>query len=447
MNALNQYIDLFEAHSGLVEENAAAVLNAPRQAALESLIGVSLPKKGSENYEQTDLNEMLSPDFGLNIARVPMDVNPQESFHCEVPNLSTSLFFIVNDRFGRTDNSYNGLPDGVEVCSLNAYALENPDFVVEYYGKAASLGNPVVALNTLFCQDGLLIRVRKGTHVEKTIQLVNILHSQLPLMAVRRILIVLEEDSSLKILSCDHTQVSDVRLMSLQTIELFVGRNARLDFYDMEESTRSTGRISSLYLRQEENSHVVLNGITLFNGETRNEFDCRFLGPGSTLKLLGLGIEDDNRRLDNFSYISHDVPDCKTDELFKYVVEEQAVGAFTGIIYVAPGATKTEAFQSNRNLVTSAEARMYSKPQLEIYNDDVKCSHGTAIGQLDEKQLFYMRTRGIDEDTARLLLKQAFMNDVIDAVKLPVLADRLRHLVHMRFSGVKNVCGNCNLGN
>lgn len=447
MNVLSQYIELFEAHRALVEEKSAPVLNEYRQAALDALLGCTLPAKGSENFEHTDLNAMLSPDFGLNIARVPMDVDPARSFHCDVPNLSTSLFFIVNDRFGRVENSYRGLPDEIEIQSLNSYALEHPDFIRRYYGRAARLDNPVVALNTLFCQDGLVLRVRKGTHVEKPVQLVNILHSLMPLMAVRRLLIVVEENASAKMLVCDHTQVPDVRLMSLQTVEIFVGKDSSFDFYDMEESTLSTSRLNSLYLEQEENSHVILNGITLFNGETRNEFNCRFLGPHSTLRLLGMGIEDDVRRLDNYSRISHDVPDCKTDELFKYVVDDHAVGAFTGLIYVAPGSERTEAYQSNRNLVTSAEARMFSKPQLEIYNDDVKCSHGTAIGQLDEKQLFYMRTRGIDESTARLLLKQAFMSDVIGEVRLPVLADRLRHLVNIRFSGVKSVCGNCNLGN
>ncbi|MDE6637845.1 MAG: SufD family Fe-S cluster assembly protein, partial [Muribaculaceae bacterium] len=134
------------------------------------------------------------------------------------------------------------------------------------------------------------------------------------------------------------------------------------------------------------------------------------------------------------------------DEVFKYVVDDDAVGSFAGLIYVAEGAMKTEAYQSNRNLVGSDSSKMHSKPQLEIYNDDVKCSHGTAIGQLDEKQLFYMMTRGISEEQARLMLKQAFMSDVIDGISLPPLRDRLKLMVERRFAGEQTACSSCPVG-
>ena len=132
-----------------------------------------------------------------------------------------------------------------------------------------------------------------------------------------------------------------------------------------------------------------------------------------------MGIEDRDRHLDTYSRVEHKKGHCKTDELFKYVLDDNAVGAFTGLIKVEQGADKTEAYQNNRNIVGSDTARMYSKPQLEIYDDDVKCSHGTAIGQLDEMQVFYMRTRGLSEQTAKFLLKQAFMSDIIEGVSLP----------------------------
>ena len=158
---------------------------------------------------------------------------------------------------------------------------------------------------------------------------------------------------------------------------------------------------------------------------------------------IGMGIEDYSRHLDSYSRIDHIAGDCHTDELFKYVVDDEAVGAFAGLIYVKPGADKTEAYQSNRNIVGSDRARMFSKPQLEIYDDDVKCSHGTAIGQLDEMQVFYMQTRGIPEETAKLLLKQAFMADVIDGVRLPGLKERLQMLVERRFAGGEANCASC----
>ena len=335
------------------------------------------------------------------------------------------------------------LPEGVDVMSLAAYARSNPGFVSDHYGRLADMANPIVALNTLLCQDGIVIRVRKGVKVEPTIQIVNIFNNSAALLAARRVLIVMEEDAEAKVLVCDHTQSSDVDFCSVQVVEVYAGERSRLDFYDLEESTRRTSRLSSLWLRQEAGSEVLLDAMTLYNGTTRNEFYTSFAGRHARLRMLGMGIEDDSRRLDTYSRIAHDVPDCNTDELFKYTVDDEAMGAFSGLIYVAEGASKTEAFQSNRNLVGSDTAKMHSKPQLEIYNDDVKCSHGTAIGQLDEKQLFYMMTRGISEAQARFMLKQAFMSDVIDGISLAPLRDRLKLMVERRFAGEKAACASC----
>lgn len=445
MGAIDQYLDLWRDHGALLESKSPSVLNALRGAAAESLKVNPLPGPKDENYRHTDLEKILAPDFGVNLARVPIDVNPSESFRCDVPQLTTSLFLVINDSFAETDASRDRLPEGVDVMSLAAYARQNPEFIERHYGALADMKNPIVALNTLLCQDGVVIRVHAGVKVESTVQLVNIFHNGAPLLSARRILIVMEEDSDAKVLVCDHTQTPDVDFCALQVVEIFAGRGSRLDFYDLEESTLKTSRLNTLYLRQEEDSHVLLDSMTLFNGVTRNEFYTCFAGPHASLRMLGLGIEDSERRLDTYSRISHDVPDCNADELFKYVVDDSAMGAFAGLIYVAEGAVRTEAYQSNRNLVGSSEARMHSKPQLEIYNDDVKCSHGTAIGQLDEMQLFYMMTRGIPEAEARLILKQAFMSDVIDGISLQPLRDRLKLMVERRFAGEKSACASCPL--
>lgn len=446
MNALTQYIDLYKQHADLIDLNSAEILNGPRDKALKILEETSLPAKGSENYETTDLSKILSPDYGLNIGRVPIDVNPAASFHCGVPTLSSSLFLLVNDLYAQTVRSHDGLPEGIYVGSLRKFATDYPGIAEKYYAKTADLSNPIVALDTMLAQDGIAIWIKKGVKVEKPLQIVNILQNGTPLMAVRRVLIIVEEDAEVKILSCDHTQNPDVDFLSLNTIEITVGKNSTVDFYDMEESTEKTSRLSALYLHQEEGSNVMIDGITLYNGVTRNEYYSIFKGAHSSLKLYGMGIEDRNRHLDTYSRITHASPDCKTDELFKYVVDDNATGAFAGLILVNPGADKTEAYQSNRNIVGTDTARMYSKPQLEIYNDDVKCSHGTATGQLDEMQVFYMRTRGIPEATAKLLLKQAFMADVIDGVRLDVLKDRLHMLVERRFAGADPNCASCRSG-
>lgn len=444
-NSLNQYLDLYSQHKDLICGKSAAGFNQLRETAFRNLQATGLPRKGSENYEVADIPQMLAPDFGLNIARIPLDVNVAESFRCGVPHLSTSLFFMLNDRFAESRNARQGLPEGVEIGPLSSALAVSDGLASEFYGKSADLANPLVALNSMLVQEGIFIRVRKGIKVAKPVQLVNILDSAMPLMAMRRVLVVLEEGASLTLISCDHNSSTGQPMASSAVVEIFAGEDSSLDFYDLEESGPDTRRLMSLYLNQRSGSNVVLENFTLHNGSTRNEYVCRFEGEGSSLKLYGMGIETGANMLDNYSFIRHGVPGCHTDELFKYIVEEEARGAFTGRIFVAPGAAKTEAYQSNRNLVTSERARMFSKPQLEIYNDDVKCSHGSATGQLDAMQLFYMRQRGLSEEEALLLLKQAFMEDVVDGIRLPVLRDRLRNLIERRFLGHDLSCGDCDI--
>lgn len=443
MNGLVQYLDLWRNHSDVVCSNSSVSLNALRKNAAATLADYAAkPHPVKPEGQITDFSDMVSPDFGLNLARIPMDVDPSASFRCEVPRLSTSLFFMVNDTFRCSPQALSGLPEGVEVESLAEMAKKDPGFVDKYYGCQADGSNPIVALDNLFCQDGFVLRVREGVKLSKPLQLVQILHSTMPFMAVRRILIVMEKGAEATLLVCDHTQVPEVDLMALQVVEIYAGEDSRLDYYELEEGADRTRRLSSLWLRQEARSEVLIDGMTLFNGRTRNEYHTRFLGGEARLKLLGMAIEDGERQLETYSLITHDAPRCKTDELFKYVVDDSAVGSFSGRIKVSEHACGTEAYQSNRNLLGSACARMHSKPELEIYNDDVKCSHGTATGQLDSMQLFYMRTRGLDESSARMLLKQAFMADVISGISLEPLADRLRHLVEMRFSGaLASACG------
>lgn len=445
MNALTQYIDLYRQARDRFSAGSAPLLDSLRPAALEALESLELPKAGSENYEHTDLEAALSPDYGINVDRRPLGINPADTFSCHVPNMSTSLFFLAGDSFAATPVSRKHLPKGVMVTSLRHAALTCPELLEPYYGKIADMGNPLVALDTLLAQDGLFMYVPSGVKVDRPIQLVSMLQGAVPMMAVRRLLIVLGDDSEACLLCCDHTQNRELAFLALQTVEIHCGARARFDMYELEESTPLTTRLSSLYVHLEREANVLLDGITLYNGVTRNEYHARFLDEGGELQILGMGIEDAGRRLDNYSLIRHEKPRCTSNELFKYVVDDDAVGAFTGRVYVAPGADKTEALQSNRNLVASPKARMFSKPQLEIYADDVKCSHGTAIGQLDAMQIFYMRTRGLSEQAAKTLLRQAFMADVIEPVRLERLRSRLRHLVDMRLAGDADAhgCASC----
>ena len=442
MNALQQYIDLYREHKALVESPAPAALNALRPAALSALEGAQLPRKGDEDYEATDMEALLSPDYGVNLNRMDYNIDPAESFRCDVPNLSTCLFHNYNDVPRISAVSRRNL-DGTIVETLTEAQTNHPDVLKAHLGRLARLDDPTVALNTLLAQDGLLVYVPRGVKASKPIQLLNILTAIHPTMAVRRLLVVAEEDAHVRLLACDHTQGSGIQLLNLQVIEVMAGKNACVDFYDLEESNSDTCRVSSIFVEQHEGSQVLVDGITLMNGITRNNYHIEVVGQHASTELLGMTIASNRQHVDTRSFVSHNVPRCKSNQMFKYVLGDDAVGAFAGKVLVKEGCPRVEAYQGNRNLCTSPSARMYTKPQLEIYTDDVKASHGTTIGQLDQEALFYMRTRGVGLEEAQKLLMRAFMSDVIDGVRLEVLRDRLHFLVEKRFDGTLSACNAC----
>ena len=445
MKAEQQYIDLFAQCEDLVCRESSGVMNAPRAAALADFERLGFPSLRAEDYRYTDVSRSFAPDYGMNLKRVKIPVNPQDVFHCDVPNLSTSLYFVVNDSFYHQALPKAHLPEGVYIGSLKDFSNERPEVVSRYYGKlATSSKNGIVALNTMFAQDGFVVYVPQGVAVERPIQLVNIFRSDVDLMANRRVLVIMEPRSEAKLLVCDHS-IDTVRFLANQVIEVFVGEGASFDYYDLEESSDTTTRFSSLFVKQEAESNVVINGITLTNGLTRNDYQVELLGERAEMTLCGMSILDKEQHVDTYTHITHAVPRCKSNELFKNVLNDQAVGAFSGRILVKEGADKTEAYQSNRNLCATREARMYSKPQLEIYADDVKCSHGMTTGQLDEEAIFYMRSRGISLDEARMLLSVAFTSDVIDHVRVEALRDRLHRLVEKRFRGELAKCAGCRI--
>lgn len=445
MKAEQQYIDLFAQCEDLVCRESSGVMNAPRAAALADFERLGFPSSRAEDYRYTDVSRSFAPDYGMNLKRVKIPVNPQDVFHCDVPNLSTSLYFVVNDSFYHQALPKAHLPEGVYVGSLKDFSNERPEVVSRYYGKlATSSKNGIVALNTMFAQDGFVVYVPQGVAVERPIQLVNIFRSDVDLMASRRVLVIMEPRSEAKLLVCDHS-IDTVRFLANQVIEVFVGEGASFDYYDLEESSDTTTRFSSLFVKQEAGSNVVINGITLTNGLTRNDYQVELLGERAETTLCGMSILDKEQHVDTYTHITHAVPRCKSNELFKNVLNDQAVGAFSGRILVREGADKTEAYQSNRNLCATREARMYSKPQLEIYADDVKCSHGMTTGQLDEEAIFYMRSRGISLEEARMLLSVAFTSDVIDHVRVEALRDRLHRLVEKRFRGELAKCAGCRI--
>ena len=462
-----QYIDLYEQARELICSHAPEAMNAVRDQAFEDFRRQGFPSKKVERYKYTDMQKLFAPDYGVNLNRLQIPADPYEAFRCDVPNLSTSLYFMVNDSFyrgvrseeygGRIPNTTPKLPEGVIVGSMQElFSLDTPhaSLLEKYYARLAKTSDDAVtALNTMLAQDGMLIYVPKNVKVDRAIQVINILKALSPLtshlspqniMVNRRVLIILEEGAELKMLFCDHT-ADDRNFLATQVIEAFVGENASLDLYCLEETHYKNVRVSNVYIDQQANSRVNHNVITLHNGITRNKLDLTFSGEGAECQCFGCVIADKQQHVDNNTLITHHVPHCTSNELYKYVLDDQAVGAFAGRVLVEHGAQKTSSQMTNQNLTATKEARMYTQPMLEIYADDVKCAHGSTVGQLNDAALFYMRQRGISLDEAKLLLQNAFINEVIDHMQLEPLRDRLHYLVEKRFRGELNKCAGCRL--
>ena len=449
MQSEQQYIELYEQARELICSHAPEAMNAVRDEAFEDFRRQGFPSKKVERYKYTDMQKLFAPDYGVNLNRLQIPVDPYETFRCDVPNLSTSLYFVINDSFFKDDKPKGHLPEGVIIGSLR----DNPELVAKYYAKQAKTSDDAVtALNTLLAQDGLFVYVPKNIKVDRAIQVINILKAtpqnaqrQVPdLMVNRRVLIILEEGAELKMLFCDHT-ADDRNFLATQVIEAYVGENASLDLYCLEETHYKNVRLSNVYIDQQANSRVNHNVITLHNGVTRNKLDLTLSGEGAECQCYGCVIADKQQHVDNNTLITHKVPHCTSNELYKYVLDDQSTGAFAGRVLVEHGAQKTSSQMTNQNLTATKEARMYTQPMLEIYADDVKCAHGSTVGQLNDAALFYMRQRGISLEEARLLLQNAFINEVIDHMQLEPLRDRLHYLVEKRFRGELNKCAGCRL--
>ena len=445
MNSEQQYIDLYTEASGLIKQHSSGVLNAVRDKAFADFKAQGIPSRKVERYKYTDMERLFEPDYGLNLNRLEIPVDPYQAFKYDVPNLSTSLYFVVNDSFYTKSLPQAHLPEGVIVDSLTHVAAEKPDFIEKYYAKIAQTdADAITALNTMLAQDGLLVYVPRNVKVDRTIQVINILRSDVDLMVNRRVLIVLEEGAEAKFLFCDHAS-DDRHFLATQVIEAYVGRNANLELNCLEETHYKNTRISNVYIEQQADSRVNHNVITLHNGVTRNRLDLVFKGEGAECQCNGCVIADRNQHVDNNTLIDHQVPHCTSNELYKYVLDDEATGAFAGRVLVRKDAQKTISQERNQNLVTTKKARMYTQPMLEIYADDVKCAHGSTVGQLNDAAMFYMRQRGISEREAKLLLEFAFVNEVIDKMALEPLRDRLHYLVEKRFRGELNKCESCKL--
>jgi Fe-S cluster assembly protein SufD len=436
---IQQYIDLYNEHSDLVAAGAPDVMNQARAAALDTLKAEGVAK--AKDFTTTDPEAMLAPDYALNLNRYEVPLQRDKLFICSVPNLSTELHYLVNEQYAfgperRSEDLFAG--------SLREFCRKYPDVAARYYNAQADKGP--AALNTLLAQDGFVLYVPDGVQHERPVQLISLMRGVEDFMACQRLLVIVGRGAQATLLLCDHTsETADARLLNLQTLEVSVEEEGALDLYELEEGTAHAARLSQLYVHQAAHSRAAIGLFSLTAGVTRCRTHVDLDGEGADIRLFGMVIADRKQQVDHLTFIDHRYPNCTSNELFKYVLDEEAQGGFVGRILVREGAIGTDAHQTVRNLCLTDKSRMLARPELEIYADDVKCSHGATVGQLDADALYYMRTRGIPEQEARLLLMFAFMGDVIDQVRLEPLRDRLKQLVEKRFRGELSRCNTCAL--
>ena len=403
MSAEKQYIEFFGEVRDTIAIRSCTEMNAQRETALQTFSAKGFPSSKVERYRYAKVDADFSPNYGIALTTLTEQLPP----YC--------------------------------------FRIENAEPRVRaLYNKVADNADSIVALNTMLCVDTLVVHVPKGIRVEHPIQISNILKGEQDTMVSRRILIVMDEMAEADIIVTDRA-ASQSRFLTNQVIEVVMGDGSHLSLYEVEETHLLCTRFNSVFVQQGKNSSLHHTNLTLFNGHTRNRLDVRLQGEGSEVTANGCVIADKMQRVDNNTLIDHQAPSCQSNELYKYVLDDSAVGAFAGKVLVREGAQKTSSKDTNANLCATSSARMFTQPMLEIYADDVQCSHGSTVGQMDEAALFYMRQRGIDEREARLLLKAAFITEVIETIPLESLRDRLHVLVDKRLRGELSKCEGCKL--
>ncbi|MCF6357952.1 MAG: Fe-S cluster assembly protein SufD [Draconibacterium sp.] len=438
-----KYISHYNKVKEVLFEGSSYVLNDVRNKAFQDFVLQGIPTQKNENYKYTNLNPRFLPDFEFVHHQGNNNVDIKTVFRCDVPQLNLEPRLIFNGWYHRISNESLNLPEGVILCSLAEIANNNPDLIKEYYGKIAKTdSDSMVALNTAYAKDGYFLYIPKNVIVEKPIQLINFLQAETDTFVTQRNLIIIEQGASTNLIFCDHTLNLNNYLNNAVT-EIFVGENANLDYYTLQNQHNNTTSINSIYIQQERDSVATTHTYSLHGGLIRNNLKFVLNGENAEANMYGMAFLDRKQHIDNFTQIIHAKPNCQSNQVYKNVLDGESTGAFSGMIHVVRDAQNTNAFQQNNNLLLTDEAKMQTKPQLIIDADDVKCSHGATVGQIDEEAMFYLRARGIDEDKARLMMMNAFAHDVVRKIKVEALGNRIDELVEKRLNGEIARCHEC----
>ena len=445
MSTREEYIELFREKEDVLEKASPSFMREIRHDAMDHFSKTGIPDKKSELYKYTSIQELFEPKYSMLFQPSKVDFRIEDIFSCDVPNLSTHLEIILNGFYLKEKTSLRKLDNGIIIGGLAEALRQYPELVREYFNKnTGAVSDGLVSLNTAFALDGLFVYVPKGQSLDEALQVVNLPMTGLDTLLHYRNLFILEDNASAEIIVCDHT-LSPFRFLTNSVTEIYAGPGARFSYSRVQNEHLNSNLLTNLFIHQEKDSSVKTNTITLHGGMIRNNTHVLLNDEGCDSQVYGLSLADRNQHVDNYVNIDHAKPNCTSTQLFKGILDEQATGAFNGRILVRPDAQKTIAYQTNNNILMSDEAKMNSKPQLEIYADDVRCSHGATTGQLDENALFYMQSRGIPRQEARLLMLYAFAHEVIEKIDVVPLKDRINDLVDKRLRGELSRCNNCSI--
>jgi Fe-S cluster assembly protein SufD len=418
-------------------------LSAIREKAIIDFEKTGFPTTKQEKWRSTNLSKPLKLEYVHHFEPLEKNVDVAKLFMCEVHELESHLFAQLNGWFVHENGGINHLPGGVIVGSLVAAFAAYPDIIEKHFAKYANMqGNGFVALNTAFAQDGLFVYVPDNVIVDKPIQIINLINLTENLFIQPRNLIILGKNSKLQLLYCDHSLLHKHSLINAVT-EVFVDENADFESYKLQNKDNDSTLITNTWINQQSNSRMRTNVLTLNPGTIRNNIHVTLDGSNCSADLFGLYLVDKDQHVDNNVVVDHARPNNQSNQLFKGILDDQATAVFNGHILVRRDAQKTNAFQKNRNILLTDKATVDSNPQLEIYADDVKCSHGSTVGQLDSEAMFYMRSRGISEEVARMSLMNAFASEIIDKINIEPLRSRINELVTKRLRGELSICDQC----
>jgi len=405
-----------------------------RESAFARFCEVGFPTTHDEDWRFTNVSEIAKTRFEL--AR-DAKVSRGELEQFGVAGLGCQLVF-VNGRFSQELSSIGDVPAGITVTSLAEEISSTSSELQPHLGRYLNIQRDAfAALNTAFAEDGAYVHVRRGVVTKEPIYLLFVSTADKSMMTHPRNLIVVENEAEATIVE-DYVSIGDSPALSNTATELFAGENAVVSHYMIEREHRQAFNISTLRIQQGRSATVSTHSVLLGGGLVRNNVHPVLAGEGGECLINGLFIGNVRQHLDNYMLVEHASPHCASRQFYNGILDDHAHGVFHGRIIVHKDAQKTDAKQTNRNLLLSDDSRIDTKPQLEIYADDVKCTHGATIGQIEENALFYLRSRGIDEISARKLLLLAFANECLDRMAPSVARDHVEKLIHAHLLQIAN---------